>query len=284
MRNPLRTRRSTGKRHPQLEKALGDYELPTVPAVITEALARIMDPECNLHDVAQIIERDPGLAAKLLSMSNSAAFAPRTPVLAVTQAVVMLGRNKVESLLISLAANRASKAAAPPGFDLTEFWVRSAWRATTADLLSAAVDHRRRAENLTAALLEDVAVPVILRCHPEYQKVLDRWEHGYGSLDVLTEARFGWSHRTVAGWMFELWEFPEELITAVTETGDPATDEVAYPVVRVVSPLGAPGVSDHNVGAVADKIHDVFGLENDRAVAMITEARTAAGGLANALT
>jgi hypothetical protein len=52
--------------------------------------------------------------------------------------------------------------------------------------------------------------------------------------------------------MFELWEFPETLVVAVSEVGDPEVDEVAYPIVRLVSSLGVPGIPDHNIGLVAE--------------------------------
>lgn len=276
-------RSSSGGAQAELRKVLGRFELPMIPAVVTQALGKIMDPECDLRQVAEIIERDPGLSARLLSISNSAAYAPRSPIVAVPQAVVMLGRNQVESLLITLAASAASHQVAPSGFDLKGFWLRSAWKAATADALSAVVDRRHKAENLTAALLEDIAIPVLLRCQPRFKMVLQDWYAGEGSLADLTRGAFGWTHRTVAGWMFEDWDFPEDLIEAVTEEGDPETDDLEFPVVRLVSSLGAPGATDGAVQSVAEKVAHVFNMEPVVAQTLIERSRITASSLAQAL-
>ncbi len=269
--------------HAELRKVLGDVELPTIPAVVTEAIDRIADPESGLKDVADVIGRDPGLSARLLSMANSAVYAPRHPIAAVDRAVMMLGRNHVESLLVSLAASGAVNQVAVPGFDLVAFWSTASWRAATANEVSNIVDRDRRAENFTASLLLDVSVPVIVRCRPEYEEVLRRWREGEAPLRELEREVFGFTHGVVAAWMFEEWGFPGSLRTAVAEDGDPETDPVEYPVVRVVAELGGPGDAEEVVARVVERLSRVFGLDGAECEELVLQAREASAALARSL-
>ena len=120
----------------ELKRALGGLQPPTIPGSMAAAIEQVSSPDCDLRDVAETIGRDPGLSARLLTIVNSAAYAPRNPIVGVTQAVTMFGKNQLESMLISLAASRVVASQPTPGFDLTQFWHVSAWRASAAAALS----------------------------------------------------------------------------------------------------------------------------------------------------
>lgn len=266
-----------------LRRVLGAVELPTIPALVTAAIEQVSSPDCDLRQVADTVSRDPGLAARLLTTVNSAAYAPRNPIVGVTQAVTMFGRNHLESMLISLAASRAVSDSAAPGFDLNRFWTVAAWRASAAAILSKRVDRARSSENFSAALLEDIAVPILVSNKQGYAKVLHDWRDGAGTLADLEQETYGWTHKTVAGWLFEEWGFPESLRHAVTEEGKPEDGPVDFPVVRVVASLSEPRDPDEVTQATAARIAAVFGLPEDDAAALLGEARSDAATLAESL-
>lgn len=267
-----------------LRRVLGDVELPTIPALVTAAIEQVSSPDCDLRQVAETVGRDPGLSARLLTTVNSAAYAPRNPIVGVTQAVTMFGRNHLESMLISLAASRAVSSTAAPGFDMNRFWTVAAWRASAAALISKRVDRSRSSENFSAALLEDIAVPLLVANKAGYSKTLNDWQSGAGELADLEMAAYGWSHKTVAGWLFDEWGFPESLRDAVTDEGSPEDGTAAYPVVRVVSSLSSPGEVAAVTETTASRISAVFGLGSDEAVELLQEARSDAATLAGSLT
>lgn len=266
-----------------LRRVLGDVELPTIPALVTAAIEQVSSPDCDLRQVAETVGRDPGLSARLLTTVNSAAYAPRNPIVGVTQAVTMFGRNHLESMLISLAASRAVSSTAAPGFDLGRFWTVAAWRASAAALLSKRVDRPRSSENFSAALLEDIAVPLLVANKPGYSKTLSEWQSSAGELSDLEMTAYGWNHKTVAGWLFDEWGFPESLRDAVTDEGSPEDGTAAYPVVRVVSSLSAPGEVAAVTETTSSRICAVFGLAAGEADALLQEARSDAATLADSL-
>jgi HD-like signal output (HDOD) protein len=267
----------------ELRRVLGNVDLPTIPALVTAAIEQVSSPDCDLRQVAETVGRDPGLSARLLTTVNSAAYAPRNPIVGVAQAVTMFGRNHLESMLISLAASRAVSSAAAPGFDLNRFWTVAAWRASTAALLSKRVDRARSSQNFSAALLEDIAVPLLVANKPGYSKILNDWQSGAGPLTDLEMAAYGWSHKTVAGWLFDEWGFPEALRDAATDDGRPEDGTAAYPVVRVVAMLSSPGDASEVMEASATRISSVFGMPEEAATEVLQEARCDAATLADSL-
>lgn len=266
-----------------LRRVLGAVELPTIPALVATAIEQVSSPDCDLRQVAETVSRDPGLAARLLTTVNSAAYAPRNPIVGVTQAVTMFGRNHLESMLISLAASRAVSDSSAPGFDLNRFWTVAAWRASAAAILSKRVDRARSSENFSAALLEDIAVPILAAKKPGYSKVLHDWREGVGDLAALEEQTYGWTHKTVAGWMFDEWGFPDSLRDAVTDEGSPEDGTAAYPVVRVVASLSVPGEPAEVMEGTAVRISGVFGMLESEADEILQAARSDAATLAGSL-
>jgi HD-like signal output (HDOD) protein len=251
--------------------------------MVAAAIEQVSSPDCDLRRVAETVGRDPGLSARLLSIVNSAAYAPRNPIVGVTQAVTMFGKNQLESMLISLAASRVVASKQPSAIDLTQFWNVSAWRASAAAALSNHFDRARRSENFSASLLEGIAIPLLASSQPRYRAVLTDWQAGKGKLEDLEQNVFGWTHRTVAGWLFEEWGFPQALRDAVTEVGDPEQGTAKYPVVRVVHSLGANGEPAEVIEATAERITTVFGMPEDLAVALLETTRTDAMVLAQSL-
>lgn len=267
----------------ELRRALGNFELPTIPGLVTTAIEQISAPDADMRQVADTVGRDPGLSARLLSVVNSAAYAPRNPIAGVAQAVTMYGKNQLESMLISIAASRVVAGKPPQGFDLNRFWQVAAWRGSAAAALSKRFDRARSSENFSAALLEDIAVPLLAAGKPGYSRVLAEWRDGKGALADLEQASYGWTHSDVAGWLFDEWGFPETLRTAVTETGSPEDGPVDYPVVRVVSSLSVPGEITAIVEATASRINAIFGLAQDDAAALLEAARIDGATLAQSL-
>lgn len=268
----------------ELRRVLGNFELPTIPGLVTAAIEQISAPDADMRQVADTIGRDPGLSARLLSVVNSAAYAPRNPIVGVAQAVTMYGKNQLESMLISLAASRVVAGKPAPGFDLNQFWKVAAWRGSAAATLSKRVDRVRSSENFSAALLADIAVPLLAAGKPGYTNVLASWRAGSGNLAALEQAAYGWDHHVVAGWLFDEWGFPEALRDAVTEAGLSEDSQARYPVVRTVASLSSPGEPGEVIAETAARINAVFGLSDEDAVALLEAARIDGATLAQSLT
>ncbi len=204
--------RSKGGRK-SLSHIIGDEELGAFPALISDALRKIAEPDFDLNSIADLLMNDPGVTVRLLGLVNSAALSRGRPVTSVHQAVVIVGRNQLESLLISLAVKGALPNPNVPGFDHGRFWMTSARRAAIAGQLATVVDPSRRSENFTAALLQDMALPVLAQRTDGYCETLQNWHESPTDLAVLERQSFGWDHGEIASLMAAAWDFPPELVS-----------------------------------------------------------------------
>lgn len=265
-----------------MRRALGHYDPPSFPNVIASALAKLRDPQVPLPEIARILSHDPRLTIKLLSLLNSAAYAFRRPVLSVEHAVTLLGRNRVESMLLSMGVRGVLHKEGQGGADL-RFWHAAARRATVARTLAVELEEQNAPANFTAALLQDMAVP-LLSTHvgDGYGELLGEWRNGSDLAD-LEDAEYGWNHADVAGWMCEHWRFPEELAGAI---GAHHTCHRRYssrppPPVTMVACLRE-GDRDYGEDEFVDATASATGLGRDQLRTMVEEADREAASLSQA--
>jgi DNA-binding transcriptional LysR family regulator len=73
----------------------GSLELPMLPAAMAETLALCQSETADAARLSQVIHRDPTLAANVLKVANSAAFALPVPCASLQQAVARLGLPRI---------------------------------------------------------------------------------------------------------------------------------------------------------------------------------------------
>lgn len=81
----------------------GDPSLPTLPSIATRVIEMAADPDLHVAQLARIVMRDQVLAARVLTLANSAYSAPSQPVTTLTQAMVRLGTGCVRNLVLAVS-------------------------------------------------------------------------------------------------------------------------------------------------------------------------------------
>jgi HD-like signal output (HDOD) protein len=85
-------------------------ELPSLPDLALKIGRAIDDPNNANEDIARLIQLDPSLTARLISVVNSAAFGGFNKITSINQATARLGRTKVRSLVYSCLLKNIFKA------------------------------------------------------------------------------------------------------------------------------------------------------------------------------
>ncbi len=83
--------------------AKDELNLPLLPRVATEVVNLISDPDADMAKLATLIEQDQAIASQILKISNSAAFAPRSPIVSMHQAVSWLGMKMLGELALTIS-------------------------------------------------------------------------------------------------------------------------------------------------------------------------------------
>ena len=134
--------------------------LPSIPAVALEVLRLARDPRVSVERLAETIERDPALAAKLLRYANSTYYAGNQPIVSLPQAIVRLGVRGTKLLALSFNLTEAVGGDLRD-FDFHTFWQRSLTTAVAARRLAHHSVRSLADEAFLVGLLADVGSPVL---------------------------------------------------------------------------------------------------------------------------
>jgi len=267
---------------PSLQEILGDAPLPTFPSVVLEVLALLRNPDVAVSGIAERIMTDPSLSIRVLKMANSAAFGVQRKIDDVGHAVVFLGRRPVESLVLSVAIRDALPQSPAPGFVASRFWHTAARRAAAAQSLADALHPRTASMSFTAALLQDMAVPLLAHRRVEdYGRVLRHWHSTGGDLAHIEADEFGWTHADVAEWLCDAWEIPPTLAAAIGahHVGDASSEEVP-PAVHLVSLIQE---TSEDLEPLIEAARDSYMLDPDQTRSAVQDAFERAADLARFL-
>lgn len=220
----------------ELNELLGKYELPSLSSCMIDLLGLLRDPRTPMSEVASRVETDPGLTVRILRLTNSAGFGLLTQVSNLQHAVALLGRSRLESLVLTIAATDRI----PIRMECMEtgqFWAAAARRATLARVLAQHLHAATQAEAFTAGLLHDIAVPVLAGLDAErYSALLEDWHASEEArLDVLEREAFGFDHAHIGALMAQDWGLPEYLVEAIRGHHEVGAESGVDPAVRLAS-------------------------------------------------
>ena len=203
--------------------------LPSPPGVGMEILRIIQNDNCEVDELARVIQSDPALTGRLLQIANSALTGMARPVTTIQEATMRLGLRSVRGVALGFSLVSAHRAGACEGFDYAVFWSQSLARAVAAHALATRLRVGQPAEAFVAALLSDLGSLALATVHPrDYTEILrSRGSETAAGRALLEQRRFGIDHREVTAAMLREWMLPEAFAAAAAAIGTiepPAAD------------------------------------------------------------
>jgi HD-like signal output (HDOD) protein len=232
-----------------LNRILSGAQLPALPQSALRLLELSQNQKNGPAEFALPIEADPGLAGQVLKFVNSSYFGFAREISNVKLAITMVGIRTIKNFALWSAVFSLMPNPKCGPFDLRSLWQDSLRRALFARSFAKLLGMREAEEPFAAALLQDMAVPLLAKeLSNEYAALLERRQGGQRRLSQLERERFGWTHAAAAANMARQWNLPEEFATLVElhaqidellSSGDASADQI---VVALSSLL--PAVSD----------------------------------------
>ena len=199
-------------RAPSLEKTLSEAQLPALPQSAIQILELSRDDENGPAEFAAPIESDPGLAGQVLRFVNSSYFGFSREISSVKLAITLVGIRTIKNFILWNAVFSMMPNPRCGPFDLRSLWTDSLRRALFAREVTKLLGCVETEESFVAALLQDMAVPVLAKeASKQYAVLLEARKNGKHRLSTLEEALFGWTHAKAAGILARQWNLPEEL-------------------------------------------------------------------------
>ena len=262
----------------------GDAELPSFPSSVMEVMGLLRDPESDLREIELKIEHDPGLSVKVLRVVNSAAFGLSKRVGHVGHAVSLLGRSRLESLVLSVAMNAVFPMKMENGFDYANFWLIAMQRACLAKLLAQMIHPLTENEAFTAGLLQDMGIPLLaMQKGSDYVKVYKNWQQDPTSaLEHLEQEAFEFDHTDVGAIVADTWGLPAYLVDAISGHHTWGGEHHVEEAVQLVSLLRDSEVDD-GTNKIIQVGNTEFGMPLEELEQMIEKAREDSAGYFQAL-
>lgn len=208
----------------ELKKILARVPLPAMPDCAMRMLEITGEGDNDTHRCTELIESDAGMAAQLLKFSNSSYFGLRHKISSVQQAITLLGFRKVRNFVLWNAVFSVMPDPGRRTFSMVAFRCDALRRGLFARALAKRLGLKDAEDVFTAALLQDVSVPLLLQHFGEdYLALLDHRDEGDAKLAEREQETFGWTHADAACLLFKKWRLPKVLAELVSTHSDPVS-------------------------------------------------------------
>ena len=262
---------------------LDSFDIPSFSSSVITLLGKLRNPEVCINELVTDLELDPGLHLRVLKTVNSSAFGLSRKVSNIKHAVNLLGRGRLESLILSVAVkNNLTTNGQAAWLDMQEFWKEASRQAAVARVLATALHPNVQSDVFTIGLLQNMAIPVLANREGErYRRLYQQWQDGGGDLAEKEQELFGIDHPTLGAFMAEKWDFPESLIVGIGEHHDIDNDAVPLSIKIATLMRRVPG-SDLSESLTASAAES-FALDYDELFPLIDKAIQQSAELSEAL-
>lgn len=199
-----------------LEDIFNDKMLPALPHSAISLLQLSQNAAAGPIEFARPIEADPGLMGQVLKFVNSSYFGFSREITSIQQALTLVGTRAVTNFALWNAVFSVIPNPKFGPFDLKRLWQDSLRRALLARRLGKALSLPEAEDLFAGALLQDMAIPLLLKELPEqYQNLLERRAAESRRLSGLEKECFGWDHADAAAMLAERWKLPASFVNLI---------------------------------------------------------------------
>jgi HD-like signal output (HDOD) protein len=187
--------------------AILNQGLPTLPNYVLDLNVLLSSPSVNLKKVGAVIRTDPSLSAQVLRLCNSALFGLRRRVISIEQAAVLLGTERLRTLVLTCSVMQFAGKRIPAD-QMAPFWQHSFLSALLSERIAQKVDYFEKEQAYLGGLLHDIGqLPLWILIIEEEAKRRTLPPSGWVD-DIATERDyFGMDHCKVGRWMAVAWNF-----------------------------------------------------------------------------
>jgi HD-like signal output (HDOD) protein len=174
-----------------------------------------MDEKTVPKDLQTVLERDPALAAKVISLSNSAFYALENPVSTLDRAILVIGFKELEFMAMGLGLSETfDLSQLPRGFDGEGLWLHSlsvSWIARELANLTRAVEP---SEAMITGLLHELGIIILVSKFPmQFQQLMELVDAGMSFFEA--EGALGLRHNVIGYLLARNWNLPSIFLDGI---------------------------------------------------------------------
>lgn len=210
------TRQDTQKAQINIEEVLASAQLPALPQTAITLLELSQNASNGPAEFSRPIEADAGLMGQILRFVNSSYFGFSREISSIQQSLALVGVRTIKNFALWSAVFSLVPDPKFGPFNLQKLWQDSLRRAVFARILGKSIKLDNAEDLFAAALLQDMAIPLLLKELPEhYEPLIERRGEEHIRLSTLEREVFGWDHAQVAASLVRNWRLPEEFAVLI---------------------------------------------------------------------
>ncbi|WP_155079571.1 HDOD domain-containing protein [Piscirickettsia salmonis] len=196
----------------QAHSPLRGFTIPPQPHIVTA----IKEAGDDLDKISRLINQDPSIAANVLKTVDSAAFGVKTKIGSIKRAVMMLGINRVKTLVNSQALRSLLDGA--KNTDIMLFWDEANDVAMTCYLLATELGRALSADDAySLGLFHNCGIILLAQKYDDYLNTLidcynsdEEWD-----LTSLEDSRYQTNHAVIGYYVAKGWQLPDVMAEVI---------------------------------------------------------------------
>lgn len=199
-------------------------KLPNVPEVVRELIMALDNPNAKYSEIAAKVSKDQTLSLKVLRVVNSAYFGLSRKVASIEEAVVMLGMERLKTLVI--ASGFANSVASVEGINLKQFWAETF---RIAEMAKSMAKYSPMVDSDTAfatGVVHNIGRLLMHLAEPNRAKAVQELiNEKKVSRSAAEMERFGFTSQEAGHALLTKWHFPVEVCDALIYYRKPMAEE-----------------------------------------------------------
>lgn len=198
-------------------------KLPTLPAIASEILSLIDDNMVSVSRLINIIENDPAISSRIMSVAGSVLFGMKEPPKTLFNAIMRIGFDNVKNIALGISVMTVMEDSRHQvALDYRRIFNHCVAVGLIGKLLSTHFNHLIKDEILTCGLLHDIGLLVLNRYFPvTYLNVIDIISNKKSIPDAEKKA-LAFTHAEIGSWLVERWNLSDSIFDTVLHHHSPS--------------------------------------------------------------
>ncbi|MBK8943805.1 MAG: HDOD domain-containing protein [Ignavibacteriae bacterium] len=190
--------------------------LPTIPEIMFDAISTIKTEPGNIIKISEIIGKDQGMAAKILSVANSPLYGMLRRVSTLEFAIMIMGSNELEKIVTAISLSNAIRFKPIPNFNEQDYWKHSMAVGLVAKDISRRLGFPELAgDAFVGGILHDIGIQLIVKYFPqEFQQIYANLNSDKKFFECENHI-IGLSHQEIGAYLLKKWNLPSSISDCV---------------------------------------------------------------------
>jgi HD-like signal output (HDOD) protein/prolyl-tRNA editing enzyme YbaK/EbsC (Cys-tRNA(Pro) deacylase) len=197
------------------------FDLPSMPEIAQDIMKLRVDPSADASRLAQIVKRDPSLAAQVISWASSPYYGYQGKIDSIETAIArVLGFELVMNLALGISIGKSLKVPMEGPLGVKEFWRQAIYCASLSEKLCRAMPIKQRPERgliYLSGLLHNFGHLLLGHIFPPQFELVNKTilANPHIAVEDIEFYILGVTHEEIGAWLMQNWHMPDELIVAV---------------------------------------------------------------------